>query len=426
MTKQTNASNTNIIIPIISAREIDDSFFEPKLLEEIDIVRSMLADIREHGDDAVRKYAEQFDKLGEKKFEVTRDEIRESYSKISPTVIEALHKAKENIQMFAELQMQMFEDKTVTTSFGLLGHKIIPLGRVGCYIPGGTYSLPSTALMTIIPAKVAGVREVLAFSPNASPEVLVAADMAGVDRIFRIGGVQAIGAMAYGTQSIPKVDKIVGPGNKYVTYAKKEVFGLVGIDFLAGPSEVMVIADDTGNPEIIAADLLAQAEHDVDAQSFLVTTSERLAHAVQKQVAIQLETLETKTIATTSISKGFIITVDSLEEAVHIANRKAPEHLELQVRDPSLIMNQLLNYGSLFIGEASAEVFGDYCAGPNHTLPTNGSARFTGGLSVKDFLKVVTFQELKDPSDLIPTTSTLAAVEKLDAHRKAALLRKNL
>jgi histidinol dehydrogenase len=280
--------------------------------------------------------------------------------------------------------------------------------------------------MTVIPAKVAGVKEIIICSPKISNITIVAADIAGADRIFNVGGVQAIGAMAYGTESIPKVDKIVGPGNQYVAAAKKEVYGLVGIDFIAGPSEVLIIADDTGKPDFIAADLLAQAEHDPGSRAEVITFDRKVAEKIILSLDEQLSNLKTKDIAKESIEKnGAIIIVDSMEEAVKIANKRAPEHLELQIKNPETIIPNLNNYGSLFIGGYSAEVFGDYCSGPNHTLPTNGCARYTGGLSVKEYVKVLTFQKVtKEASkDLIKAASKLAEVEGLYAHKNAADIR---
>jgi histidinol dehydrogenase len=306
-----------------------------------------------------------------------------------------------------------------------LGHKIVPIESVGCYVPGGQYPLPSSALMSVIPAKVAGVKNILVFSPKIQPVTIVAANIAGADRIFKIGGVQAIAAMAFGTNQIPRVDKIVGPGNKYVAAAKKEVFGIVGIDMIAGPSEVLIIADDSANPSFIVADLLAQAEHDVDARANLIVTSKSLVDKVQKEISIQLEKLKTRDIAEKSIQKSSLILVESLDEAVELSNIIAPEHLELQIKNPNNIIPKLINYGSLFIGEYSAEVFGDYCSGPNHTLPTGGAARYTGGLSVKDFVKTLTYQRaLKKSDNLIDISSTLAKAEGLDAHRNAADIRR--
>ena len=283
--------------------------------------------------------------------------------------------------------------------------------------------------MSVIPAKVAGVKEITVCSPKIQPATITACKLAGVDRIFKIGGVQAIAGMAYGTKTIPKVDKIVGPGNKYVTAAKKEVYGVCGIDFLAGPSEVMIIADETANPSFIAADMLAQCEHDPDARAYLVTTSEKFANDVIKKVEEFLITLETREIASKSISKSIIILVENIEQAIEISNRKAPEHLEICYENAEKDIDKYKNYGSLFIGDYSAEVFGDYCSGTNHILPTNGVARYTGGLSALDFVKIQTYQQISKnaaQNTLCTVASGLANIEGLMAHKLSADLREQI
>jgi histidinol dehydrogenase len=356
---------------------------------------------------------------------LSKEQIKAAYERVDKKTLFLLKKAAENIRFFAEKQLEQFKNFETEKNSMILGQKVIPLRRVGCYVPGGRYPLPSSALMSVIPAKVAGVKEVIVCSPKITPVTIVAADIAGADRIFCIGGIQAIGAMAYGTESVPQVDKIVGPGNKYVTAAKKEVYGIVGIDFIAGPSEVLIIADETGNPEFIAADLLAQAEHDPNARADLITTSKELAKNVNEQIKIQLAKLKTKEVAELALKNGRIVIADNLDVAVSTANRRAPEHLEIQMKNPEEIIEKLCNYGSLFIGENTAEVFGDYCSGTNHVLPTNGAARYTGGLSVKDFVKIVTFQRFKGkiPKEMIQVASGLAEIEGLDAHRNAVDIR---
>ncbi|MEI8129662.1 MAG: histidinol dehydrogenase, partial [bacterium] len=292
--------------------------------------------------------------------------------------------------------------------------------------PGGNYPLLSSAVMTITPAKVAGVKQIVACSPKIRHETIVACDLAGADKIYRVGGVQAIAGMAYGTQSIVKVNKIVGPGNKYVTAAKKYVFGEVGIDFLAGPSEVMIIADETAVAEFVSADMLAQCEHDLDARAFLVCMSEDFAQKVKISAQKQLETLSTKEIASKSFEKSFAIVVKSIGEAIELANRKAPEHLELCVKNAKKIMNKFTNYGSLFVGNYSAEVYGDYCSGTNHVLPTNEVSKYSGGLSVFDFVKIQTYQIISKKGNkiILPFVSQLAKIEGLQAHKLAADVRK--
>ncbi len=389
------------------------------------IVKTIIHEVRNNGDKAVRKYNKLFDKNNSASFKLTRRQIREAYRKTDKKTIEVLKQASKNIRSFAKAQLKQFRNFNLIKSYGSVGQKIIPLDSVGCYVPGGRYPLPSTALMTVIPAKVAGVREVIVCSPKIVPVTIVAADIAGADKIFNVGGVQAIAAMAYGTRQISRVNKIVGPGNKYVTEAKRQVFGEVGIDFIAGPSEVLIIADETGNPAFIAADLLAQAEHDIEAKANLLTTSEKIAKQVAKELEIQLEKLKTKEVAKLSIKKGKIKVVKNLAKAIDIANKMAPEHLELQIKNPNKIINKLKNYGSLFIGNYSAEVFGDYCSGPNHTLPTSGAARYASGLSVKDFVKIATYQKIdrKESKKLILLSAKLAELEGLDGHRQAALIR---
>jgi len=413
---------------ILNAKDLKPEFFENSEAEYIGSVRDILNDVKKRGDIAVRDYTKKFDKLDIKDFQLTKNQIKEAYSKVDRETLDALKFAAANIKKFAENQLKSLKDFEVNESGVISGQRIVSIEKVGCYVPGGRYPLPSTALMTVILAKVAGVKEIIVCSPKISPVTIVAADMAGADKIFNVGGVQAIGAMAYGTESIPKVDKIVGPGNQYVAAAKKEVFGLVGIDFIAGPSEVLVIADESGNPEFIAADLLAQAEHDPSSRAEVITFDREFAERISKSVDKQLSILKTKDVAGESIDKnGAIILVDNIEEAISIANKRAPEHLELQIKNPDSIISQLKNYGSLFIGEYSAEVFGDYCSGPNHTLPTNGCARYTGGLSVKEYIKVLTFQKVtKDASkNLIKAASKLADVEGLYAHKNAADIRKD-
>jgi len=411
---------------ILNAKDIKQEFFENSEAEYIESVRDILKDVKKRGDEAVRDYSKKFDKVDIENFQLTKEQIKEAYSKIDNETLEALRFANINIRNFAENQLKSLKDFEVNTNGVITGQRIVPIEKVGCYVPGGRYPLPSTALMTVIPAKVAGVKEIIICSPKISNITIVAADIAGADRIFNVGGVQAIGAMAYGTESIPKVDKIVGPGNQYVAAAKKEVYGLVGIDFIAGPSEVLIIADDTGKPDFIAADLLAQAEHDPGSRAEVITFDRKVAEKIILSLDEQLSNLKTKDIAKESIEKnGAIIIVDSMEEAVKIANKRAPEHLELQIKNPETIIPNLNNYGSLFIGGYSAEVFGDYCSGPNHTLPTNGCARYTGGLSVKEYVKVLTFQKVtKEASkDLIKAASKLAEVEGLYAHKNAADIR---
>lgn len=388
-------------------------------------IEQIIKKVREEGDKAILKYNKLFDNNYNKKFKISKKEIKTAYKKIDLKTISSLKKAAKNIKLFAKAQLKQFKNFELKKEYGLIGQKIIPIEKIGCYVPGGNYSLPSSALMSVITARAAGVKEIIVCSPNIKPVTIVAADIAGADEIFSVGGVQAIAGMAYGTKQINKVDKIVGPGNKYVTLAKKRVFGEVGIDFLAGPSEVLIIADKTGNARFIAADLLAQAEHDADSKPNLITTSRKLAKKVSEEIRRQLKIIKTRSVAKRAIKNGEIKIVDSIFKAAKLANEIAPEHLELQLKSPTKIIPRLRNYGSLFIGEYSAEVFGDYCSGTNHVLPTGYAAKYTGGLSVKDFIKVLTYQKISNKSSksLIQIAAQLAEIEGLDAHKKAALIR---
>ncbi|MCK4327619.1 MAG: histidinol dehydrogenase [Candidatus Diapherotrites archaeon] len=383
-------------------------------------VQGIILDVRENGDAAIRKYARQFDGVEMDCLEVTKKEIREAYAALSEKELAAIKKAASNIKWFAEKQKpkEWMEEREGM----LLGQIVKPLDSVGVYVPGGNYPLPSSALMGVIPAKVAGVGEIVVCSPKARPAVLVAADIAGADRIFRIGGVQAIAAMAYGTESVPKVSKIVGPGNAYVTAAKKLLFGEVGIDMLAGPTEVMIIADENANPKYIAADMLAQMEHDTNAEAILVTTSKEVAAEVEKQLERQLETLSTSGIA--SEAKKEIIVVGNLGEAFELANERAPEHLEIMIPDEGLL-EKVRNAGAVFIGEYSVEAGGDYATGPNHVLPTGGFAKARAGLSVMDFVKMPSVQIVSKEGleNLRETVGTLADMEGLEAHKKSVEVR---
>lgn len=389
------------------------------------IVKQILNEVKKDGDKSVLKYNKKFDNNKNKKFQISKKQIKEAYKKIDTGTISALKFAAKNIEFFAKKQMKQLKDFEIKTNFGTIGQKIIPIEKVGCYVPGGNYPLPSTALMTIIPAKISGVTEIIICSPNISNEVIVAADIAGADKIFNIGGVQAIAAMAFGTNQVPKVNKIVGPGNKFVTEAKRIVFGEVGIDFIAGPSEVLIIADENANAKFIAADLLAQAEHDVNAKANLITNSKKIAKQVKLELQNQLNELKTKKIAKQSLKNSKIFVVTKIGKMAKIANELAPEHLELQLKNPQKIIPKLKNYGSLFVGEKSAESLGDYCLGPNHTLPTNKSAKYSGGLSVRDFVKIVTIQKVKkNNKEIIACALKIAEIEGLFGHKKSAEIRK--
>ncbi len=405
---------------------IDESFFSKIEFESISSVNEIICDVRQNGDNAVREYAQRFGDGSLETFRLTEAEIQNAVSSIDEETIKTLKYAIKNVREFAQAQLNSVKELEIKVSGNILGHKIVPLESVGCYIPGGNYPLPSSAIMTVVPAKVAGVKRVVAMSPKIQPVTIAAAHLAGADEIYRIGGVQAVAAMAYGTQSIEKVNKIVGPGNKFVTAAKKQVFGECGIDFLAGPSEVLIIADETAKPEFVAADMLAQCEHDKDARAFLICFSEEFAKKVDEKAKEYLQTLETKEIAQIAYDKSCSVIVEYLDEAVELSNKKAPEHLELCLENAENLISKFTNYGSLFIGNYSAEVFGDYVSGTNHTLPTNQVAKYSGGLSVFDYIKIQTYQIISSNSikETAKNASKIAEEEGLFAHKLAADVRK--
>ena len=399
-------------------------------------VDEIIENVRQNGDDALKEYNMKFDKCDREMLQVSKEEIAKAYEAVSDRDIENSKAAAANIKAFAEAQRaSMTEIRDFSPMDGIyLGHRIIPVESCCCYVPGGGYPLYSTALMLGIPAKVAGVKRVVACSPvikgtnDIHPMTLVAMDIAGIDEIFAVGGAQAVAAMAYGTDQIKPVNLVVGPGNSFVTEAKRQCYGKIGIDFLAGPSEVLIISDGTGRPEVIAADILAQSEHDVEAKGILISTDEDFARKVIDAVEEQLEVLETAEKARKSWDDyGEVMVVASIEEAVDYANRYAPEHLEVNV-SPDVeagVVDALYNYGSLFIGENTAEVFGDYASGTNHTLPTMGAARYTGGVWVGTFLKTCTNQRMspEGTAKIAPLVSELARGEGLMGHAKAADIR---
>lgn len=404
-------------------------FYSEIELEKLADVDKIINDVKTGKNKALIEYCAKFNDgnfTSASNFEVNEAEIEEAYKKTEKPVIEAINAAHKNVLEFSKKQFDCLKSLEISCGASVLGHKIVPLNRVLCYVPGGNYPLPSSCIMTVTPAKVAGVKEIYLTSPKIRPQTIVAAHIAGADKIYKIGGSQAVSAFAYGTETILPVDKIVGPGNKFVTYAKKQVFGKCDIDFLAGPSEVLIVADESANPKIISADMLAQAEHDKDARAYLITTSEKLANDVQNSALKQLETLETRGIAQIAFEKSVAIIVKNIDEAVKIANLRAPEHLELMFKGAEAAAGRFTNYGSLFIGQNCAEVFGDYCSGTNHVLPTNKAARYTGGLSIFDFVKILTYQNIDKEyaKNLAKTASSLAQAEGLFAHKLAADLRK--
>ena len=394
------------------------------------IVSQIIQDVRESGDEALFRYCLQFDQAKLDALQVTQQEMEEAVAAVEPEFLTILEKAAANIRAFHERQVRnsfiIHEQDGV-----ILGQKIIPVDRAGLYVPGGTAAYPSTVLMDSIPAKIAGCREVVMVTPpNAqgkiNPVILAAAKVAGIDKIFKVGGAQAIAALAYGTESIPKVDKIVGPGNAFVAEAKKQVFGKVSIDMIAGPSEILIVADGSTDPRHAAADLLSQAEHDTMASAVLVTDSEALALAVQAELEVQIPLLERAQIARASIdSNGKIIVTDSIRQAIDIANRIAPEHLELCVDNPFDYLDAVRHAGSIFMGKYCPEALGDYFAGPNHTLPTSGTARFSSPLSVDDFIKKTqyTYYTRDALGKVAQDVAYFARAEGLTAHARSAVIR---
>ncbi len=394
-----------------------------------DAVHGIVSDVRRRGDAALYEYTERFDKVKLDSLSVSAEEIESAYESVNGEFIRVITTAAENIKDFHKNQIR---NSFISTRNGVVaGQRILPIERVGIYIPGGTAPLASTVLMNAIPAKLAGCKEIVMVTPPASdgkiaPAILAAAKVAGVTHIFKVGGAQAIAALAYGTESIPKVDKIVGPGNAYVAEAKRQVYGQVSIDMIAGPSEILIIADGKSNPEFIAADLLSQAEHDRNASAVLITDSEELAYAVRDELEVQLRKLPRVEIARVSVdNNGKIIVVDSIAEAIEISNELAPEHLELSVDDPFDFLDSIRHAGSVFLGRYCPEATGDYYSGANHTLPTSGTARFSSPLSVDDFVKKMQYTYYtKDAFAAVAEDIALfAEEEQLSAHARSALVR---
>lgn len=393
-------------------------------------VTDILNNVKQNGDDAVREYTLKFDGHMPSKFEISREEIDSSPDKCDRDFILALYKAADNIRDFHTRQKQQswLEPKQNGV---ILGQRIRGLKRVGVYVPGGTAAYPSSVLMNVIPAKIAGVKEIVMVTPpqkdgTANPDILAAAKIAGVDRVFLIGGAQAVAALAYGTQSVPKVDKIVGPGNIFVATAKKLLYGTVDIDMIAGPSEILIVADKSANPKFLAADLMSQAEHDKMASAILLTTSEETANETAKELSRQMQTLERRDIIEQSLNDfGAIIVCKDISEAVDFANELAPEHLELAVENPMEYIGRVDNAGSVFLGHYSPEPLGDYFAGPNHVLPTSGTARFFSPLSVDSFIKKSSFIYYTEPalSEAKDDIIKLAETEGLIAHANSIKVR---
>ncbi len=393
-------------------------------------VTDILNNVKQNGDDAVREYTLKFDGHMPSKFEISREEIDSSPDKCDRDFILALYKAADNIRDFHARQKQQSWLETKQNGV-ILGQRIRGLKRVGVYVPGGTAAYPSSVLMNVIPAKIAGVNEIVMVTPpqkdgTANPDILAAAKIAGVDRVFLMGGAQAVAALAYGTQSVSKVDKIVGPGNIFVATAKKLLYGTVDIDMIAGPSEILIVADKSANPKFLAADLMSQAEHDKMASAILLTTSEETANETAKELSRQMQTLERRDIIEQSLNDfGAIIVCKDISEAVDFANELAPEHLELAVENPMEYIGRVDNAGSVFLGHYSPEPLGDYFAGPNHVLPTSGTARFFSPLSVDSFIKKSSFIYYTEPalSEAKDDIIKLAETEGLTAHANSIKVR---
>ena len=421
------------MIKIINYKDIDPSeILERKenVFNVADAVTEIIKEVRKNGDSALYEYSKRFDKVELSSLEVSAEEIEKAFSLVEPEFVEILKEAKENIYAFHSRQVR--NSFLISEKDGVvIGQKVIPIEKVGLYVPGGTAAYPSSVLMNAIPAKIAGCEEIVMVTPPAkdgsvNPAILAAAKVAGVDRIFKVGGAQAVAALAYGTESVPAVDKIVGPGNAFVAEAKKQVFGKVAIDMIAGPSEILVIADSKSDPTCVAADLLSQAEHDKNATAVLVTDSADLASAVSAELELQIPMLQREEIARTSIdNNGKIIITDSIDEAIIVANGLAPEHLELCLDEPFAYLDKIKHAGSIFMGRYCPEALGDYFAGPNHTLPTSGTARFSSPLSVDDFVKKTQFSYYtKDALEKVAKkVEFFANKEGLGAHAKSAVIR---
>jgi sulfopropanediol 3-dehydrogenase len=392
------------------------------------IVRDIIANVRDRGDAALRDYSKAFDRTDVSVFEVSDQERAEAVENLAPQTRQDTEFAIERVRAFAQAQLSTILPLNIEALPGLhLGHRVIPIQTIGAYVPGGRYPLLSAPVMTLVPAKVAGCEEVIAcLPPTAHPAMIAGCHLSGADRIFRIGGAQAIAAMAFGTESVPAVDKIVGPGNAYVNEAKRQVFGRVGIDQLAGPSEIFVVADDTGDPHLIAVDLLAQAEHDVRTRVGLITTSRRLAEATVAEVERQLQDLPTAAVAAPAWRDyGEVVLCEDEEAMIAYSDFIAAEHLQVHTTDPHATAQKLRNYGSLFIGPLASVVYSDKCCGTNHTLPTMGAGRYTGGLWVGSYVKICTHQWLDERgvAAVAPPATRQSQSEGLEGHRRAAAIR---
>lgn len=421
------------MIKILNASETSPAELFERVTQSADVsevVSDIIENVRKNGDKALFYYTEKFDGAKLSSLEVTEDEMNDALMNVSPEFLGILYEAADNIRSFHKNQVRsgfVVSDKPGV----VMGQKVMPLEKVGFYVPGGTAAYPSSVLMDSIPAKLAGCKEVVMVTPcgkdgRLKPEILAAAKVAGVSRIFKIGGAQAVAALAYGTETVPRVDKIVGPGNQYVAEAKRQVFGRVAIDMIAGPSEILIIADKSANPRYLAADLLSQAEHDRLATAVLITDCADLAKSVAEEVEIQLEKLPRVEIARASIERnGKIIVAESVMQALEISNEIAPEHLEICTDDPFDLLSEVKNAGSIFLGHNCPEPLGDYFAGPNHTLPTSGTAKFSSPLSVDDFVKKSQFTYFTDKAfaEVAEKVAAFAESEGFGAHARSAAIR---
>jgi len=393
-----------------------------------EVARAIVEDVRARGREAVREHARRLgDLAGDEPLVIGADELRAALDTVGAETRGVLERTASRIRAFAEAQRESLAEVEIPVPGGMAGQHVAPVERAGCYAPGGRSPLPSSVLMTAVTARTAGVREVWVASPRPAPATLAAAAVAGADGLLRVGGAQAIAALAFGAGPVPACDVVVGPGNRFVTAAKQLVAGRVGIDMLAGPSELVILADSTADPAVVAADLLAQAEHDTDAAPILITISGLLIDAVEHELASQLEALPVRDTAASAIrDNGFAVLATDMDEGISLCDRIAPEHLEVICEDEREVAARLTHFGALFIGAGAAEVLGDYGAGPNHTLPTGGTARFTGGLSVHHFLRVRTWLRIDDPAaatELVKDAAALARIEGLEAHARSAALR---
>lgn len=418
---------SNDLLRIVTPDSVDDAVREPVDQEAAAVAAKIVGDVRRRGEAAVLDYARLFGDLEPgAPIYLGRDDMEAAARRVPAADRELLERAASRIEAFAGAQRRAMEDVSVPIPGGRAGHTVCAIRRAGCYAPGGRFPLPSSVLMTAVTARAAGVGEVWVASPRPTDITLCAARIAGADGVLGVGGAQAIAALTFGLGPVPPCDAVVGPGNRYVTAAKQAVAGRVAIDMLAGPSELVVLADGSANPGIVAADLLAQAEHDPEAAPILVTADADLVWRVNASLDEQIRSLPTADIARAAFDNGFAVVVSSVEEGVEVCDRIAPEHLEVLVEDAEGVAENCSNYGGIFIGEGAAEVLGDYGAGPNHTLPTGGTARSFGGLSVYSFLRIRTWMAVDDPSASAPLLSDaerLAGIEGLEAHARAAAIR---